>query len=58
MSDLPSLTEQIDLEHIRDAIPNPGARSNLEGLALFIVFGVHGAPFGRVNDYHIQGCTV
>ena len=58
MPNLPSLTEQINLEHIRDAIPNPGARSNLEGLGLFIVFGVDGTSLGGVDHYLIRGCTV
>ena len=44
MPDFPSLTEQIDFENVCDAIPNPGTRSNLEGLGLFVVLWVHGTP--------------
>ena len=54
MPDLPSLTEQIHFEYVRDTIPDPGARSDLEGLGLFAVFGVYGTSLGGVDD-HLVG---
>lgn len=58
MSDLPSLTKEIHFEYIRDAVPNPGTRSDLEGLGLFIIFGVYGTSFGGVNHYFVRRCPV
>jgi hypothetical protein len=58
MPNLPSLAEQVDLEDSCDTIPNPGPRSNLEGLRLFIILGVDGASLGGVDNYFIWRRTV
>lgn len=52
--DLPGLTKEIHLEYIRDAVPNPGTRSDLKGLRLFIIFGVYGASFRGVNHHFVR----
>lgn len=54
MPDLPSLTEQIDLEYVLDSVPDPGARSDLEGLGLFIAFRIYSASLGGI-DHHLVG---
>jgi hypothetical protein len=54
---LPGLAEEIHLEYIRDTVPNPGTRSDLKGLGLFIIFWVYGTSLGGVNHYFVR-CPV
>ena len=50
MANLPSGAEEIDLEHLDKAIPDPTSRLNFERLRLLLGLRRDGTALGWVND--------